>query len=202
MVKSIPHLFEASLGGLATVGGSVKMTLQVSDGGSDASSIPRYWKEISTKSSKWAEKENNKRFQDPLGWKQKLLCALSVELHIILDVFVFCRSASKMSMGQTHTDTHRKHPPGWVLAKDHSCFTLLQDQSPWLISPRGQVRSWSSSSVVKPKGLPMMLFRALFLPFLWYRSALLNVMSLFIMMLVSSDRAVLSSSFASLGLLV
>lgn len=40
------------------------------------------------------------------------------------------------------------------------------------------------------------------LPFLWYRSALLNVMSLFIMMLGSSDRALLSSSFASHWLLV
>lgn len=33
-------------------------------------------------------------------------------------------------MGATHTDTHRKHPPGCVLAKDHRCVTLLQDQRP------------------------------------------------------------------------
>lgn len=32
--------------------------------------IPRYWKKISTKSKKWAEKENNKRPQNPLGWKR------------------------------------------------------------------------------------------------------------------------------------
>lgn len=44
--------------------------------------------------------------------------------------------------------------------------------------------------------------KTLSLSFLWYHSAHLNVMSLFIMMFVSSDMAVLSSSSASQGWLV
>lgn len=74
-----------------------------------------------------------------------------------------------------------------------------------MISSTGQARwpllLWPSSLLMKAKGLPMkaLRFRALSLPFLQCHSALLKVVSFFLMMLVSSDRAGLSSSLAALN---